>query len=152
MVAEQQEHKVCQQAADLKTCLADVIKQCNEDQLLSKLGLVLFEQLGKEYPDMLCTIIAAEGAITNIAGMTQMNPPVKDLREYPNTHINRVLSVTKMQASTGIVIIYTDYATHLNLFDLLGVAHHCPTEPSIFDKGQFTTRKGPPDAARGTTS
>jgi splicing factor 3B subunit 1 len=30
-----------------------VIKQCGEDQLLSKLGLVLFEQLGETYPDTL---------------------------------------------------------------------------------------------------
>jgi splicing factor 3B subunit 1 len=58
-----------------------VIKQCGEDQLLSKLGLVLFEQLGEEYPDTLGSIIAAEGVITNVVGMTQMNPPVKDLCE-----------------------------------------------------------------------
>jgi splicing factor 3B subunit 1 len=76
--------KVRQQAADLTTRLAVVIKQCGEDQLLSKLGLVLFEQLGEEYPDTLGSIIAAEGAIANVVGMTQMNPPVKDLREYPN--------------------------------------------------------------------
>jgi splicing factor 3B subunit 1 len=43
---------------------------------------VLFEQLGEEYPDTLGSIIAAEGAIANVVGMTQMNPPVKDLREY----------------------------------------------------------------------
>jgi splicing factor 3B subunit 1 len=43
--------------------------------------LVLFEQLGEEYPDTLGSIIAAEGAIANVVGMTQMNPPVKDLRE-----------------------------------------------------------------------
>ncbi|KAI6006645.1 armadillo-type protein [Pisolithus orientalis] len=59
-------------------------KQCDEDQLLSKLGLVLFKQLGEEYPGMLSSIIAAEGAITNVVGMTQMNLPsppplVKDL-------------------------------------------------------------------------
>ncbi|KAG6380418.1 armadillo-type protein [Boletus reticuloceps] len=71
--------KVRQQAADLTTRLAVVIKQCGEDQLLSKLGLVLFEQLGEEYPDTLGSVIAAEGAITNVVGMTQMNPPVKDL-------------------------------------------------------------------------
>jgi splicing factor 3B subunit 1 len=59
-----------------------VIKQCGEDQLLSKLGLVLFEQLGEKYPDTLNSIIAAEGAIANVVGMTQMNPPVKDLREF----------------------------------------------------------------------
>lgn len=45
--------KVRQQAADLTTRLAVVIKQCGEDQLLSKLGVVLFEQLGEEYPDTL---------------------------------------------------------------------------------------------------
>lgn len=73
--------KVRQQAADLTARLAVVIKQCGEDQLLSKLGLVLFEQLGEEYPDTLGSIIAAEGAIANVVGMTQMNPPVKDLRE-----------------------------------------------------------------------
>jgi splicing factor 3B subunit 1 len=73
--------KVRQQAADLTTRLAIVIKQCGEDQLLSKLGLVLFEQLGEEYPDTLGSIIAALGAIANVVGMTQMNPPVKDLRE-----------------------------------------------------------------------
>ena len=58
-----------------------MIKQCGEDQLLSKLGLVLFEQLGEEYPDTLGSIIAAEGVIANVVGMTQMNPPVKDLCE-----------------------------------------------------------------------
>lgn len=68
-----------QQAADLTTRLAIVIKQCGEDQQLRTLGLVLFEQLGEEYPDTLGSIIAAEGAIANVVGMTQMNPPVKDL-------------------------------------------------------------------------
>ncbi|OJA18223.1 hypothetical protein AZE42_12225 [Rhizopogon vesiculosus] len=37
--------KVRQQAADLTTRLVVVIKQCEEVQLLSKLGLVLFGQL-----------------------------------------------------------------------------------------------------------
>lgn len=45
--------KVRQQAADLTSKLAIVIKQCEEDSLLSKLGVVLFEQLGEEYPDTL---------------------------------------------------------------------------------------------------
>ena len=71
--------KVRRQAADLTTRLAIVIKQCGEDQQLRTLGLVLFEQLGEEYPDTLGSIIAAEGAIANVVGMTQMNPPVKDL-------------------------------------------------------------------------
>ncbi|KAI6000187.1 hypothetical protein F5J12DRAFT_784496 [Pisolithus orientalis] len=41
-------------------------KQCDKDQLLSKLGLVLFKQLGEEYPGMLGSIIATEGAIANV--------------------------------------------------------------------------------------
>ncbi len=55
---------------------------------MSKLGLILFEQLGEEYPDTLGSIIAAEGAIANVVGMTQMNPPVKDLREFPLTTVD----------------------------------------------------------------
>ncbi|KAJ7697325.1 armadillo-type protein [Mycena olivaceomarginata] len=47
--------------------------------MLSKLGLFLFEQLGEEYPDALGSIVAALGAVANTVGMTQMNPPVKDL-------------------------------------------------------------------------
>ena len=41
--------------------------------MLSKLGLVLFEQLEEEYldPGTLGSIIAAEGAIANVVGMTQ---------------------------------------------------------------------------------
>lgn len=73
--------KVRQQAADLTSKLAVVIKQCGEDGLLARLGVVLFEQLGEEYPDTLGSIIAAEGAIANVVGMTQMSPPIKDLRE-----------------------------------------------------------------------
>ncbi|KAF7292797.1 SF3b1 domain-containing protein [Mycena indigotica] len=78
--------QVRQQAADLTTRLVIVINQSGEDQLLSKLGLVLFEQLGEEYPDTLRSITAAEGAIANAVGMTRMNPPVNDLlhRMTPN--------------------------------------------------------------------
>ena len=68
-----------QQAADLTTKLAMVIKQCGEDALLSNLGVVLFEQLGEEFPESLASIIQAENAIANVVGMTHMNPPVKDL-------------------------------------------------------------------------
>ncbi|KIN97857.1 hypothetical protein M404DRAFT_1005807 [Pisolithus tinctorius Marx 270] len=75
--------KVCQQTADLTMRLTIIIiKQCDEDQLLSKLGLVLFEQLGEEYPGMLGSIIAAEGAIASVVGMTQMNLPPPGERSF----------------------------------------------------------------------
>ena len=69
--------KVRQQAADLTMHLAVVIKQCGEDQLLRKPGLVLFEQLSEEYSDTLCSIIAAEGVIANMVCMMQMDPLAK---------------------------------------------------------------------------
>ena len=72
--------------------MAVVIKQCGEDQLLSKLDLVLFEQLGEEYPDTLGSIIAAEGAIENVVGMTQMNLLVKDLCEPSQKEIMILVS------------------------------------------------------------
>ena len=62
--------------------------------MLSKLGLVLFKQLGEEYLDTLGSIIAAEGAIANVVGMTQMNPPVKDLRKCPNFQSDNVACLT----------------------------------------------------------
>ena len=61
--------KVHQQAVDLTTRLAIVIKQCSEDQQLHTLGLILFKQLGKEYPDTLGSIIAAEGVIANVVSL-----------------------------------------------------------------------------------
>lgn len=71
--------KTRQQAADLTSKLALVIKQCEEEALLSKLGVVLFEQLGEEFPEALASIITAESSIANVVGMSQMNPPIRDL-------------------------------------------------------------------------
>ncbi|KAE8242501.1 hypothetical protein A4X13_0g7129 [Tilletia indica] len=71
--------KTRQQAADLVTKLAVVIRHCGEDALLSKLGVGLFEQLGEEFPEALASIISAISAVANVVGMTQMNPPIKDL-------------------------------------------------------------------------
>ena len=54
---------VRQQAADLISKIAKVMKICEEEQLMGHLGVVLYEYLGEEYPEVL-------GSIT---------PPVKDL-------------------------------------------------------------------------
>ena len=45
--------KVRMLAADLTIRVAPIVKTNGEDQLLSKLGVVIFEQLGEEYPDAL---------------------------------------------------------------------------------------------------
>ncbi|KAE8227615.1 hypothetical protein CF326_g7484, partial [Tilletia indica] len=61
--------KTRQQAADLVTKLAVVIRHCGEDALLSKLGVGLFEQLGEEFPEALaCRLSAISGCIAKAIG------------------------------------------------------------------------------------
>eukprot|EP00730_Choanoeca_flexa_P013720 TRINITY_DN5630_c0_g1_i1.p1 TRINITY_DN5630_c0_g1~~TRINITY_DN5630_c0_g1_i1.p1 ORF type:complete len:1239 (+),score=416.89 TRINITY_DN5630_c0_g1_i1:132-3848(+) len=71
--------KVRQQAADLVTRVAVVMKKCEEDKLLNQLGVVLYEYLGEEYPEVLGSILGGLKAIVNVVGMERMQPPIKDL-------------------------------------------------------------------------
>lgn len=71
--------KVRMQAADLITRIAPVLKVCKQDQLMGHLGVVLFEYLGEEYPEVLGSILAALKAIVNVIGMAKMTPPIKEL-------------------------------------------------------------------------
>ncbi|KAL7138292.1 hypothetical protein ABFS83_10G152600 [Erythranthe nasuta] len=71
--------KVRQQAADLISRIAVVMKQCAEEQLMGHLGVVLYEYLGEEYPEVLGSILGALKSIVNVIGMTKMTPPIKDL-------------------------------------------------------------------------
>ncbi|XP_044957259.1 splicing factor 3B subunit 1-like [Hordeum vulgare subsp. vulgare] len=71
--------KVRQQAADLISRIAIVMKQCQEERLMGHLGVVLYEYLGEEYPEVLGSILGALKAIVNVIGMTKMTPPIKDL-------------------------------------------------------------------------
>ncbi|KAI9840798.1 MAG: hypothetical protein M1838_003895 [Thelocarpon superellum] len=70
---------VRQQAADLISRIAMVMKQCGEDALMGKLGVVLYEYLGEEYPEVLGSILGALRAIVTVVGITSMQPPIKDL-------------------------------------------------------------------------
>lgn len=70
---------VRQQAADLISRIAVVMKQCGEDALMGKLGIVLYEYLGEEYPEVLGSILGALRAIVTVVGISQMQPPIKDL-------------------------------------------------------------------------
>eukprot|EP01117_Protostelium_nocturnum_P000860 TRINITY_DN1116_c0_g1_i1.p1 TRINITY_DN1116_c0_g1~~TRINITY_DN1116_c0_g1_i1.p1 ORF type:complete len:1104 (-),score=251.26 TRINITY_DN1116_c0_g1_i1:164-3475(-) len=71
--------KVRQQAADLISRIAVVMKACGEEQLMAHLGVVLYEYLGEEYPEVLGSILGALKAIVNVIGMNKMTPPIKDL-------------------------------------------------------------------------
>ncbi|CAO3647932.1 unnamed protein product [Cunninghamella echinulata] len=71
--------KVRQQAADLISRIATVMKTCGEEKLMSQLGQILYEYLGEEYPEVLGSILGALKAIVNVIGMASMTPPIKDL-------------------------------------------------------------------------
>ncbi|KAF1808135.1 ARM repeat-containing protein [Eremomyces bilateralis CBS 781.70] len=70
---------VRQQAADLVSRIAMIMKQCGEDHLMGKLGTVLYEYLGEEYPEVLGSILGALRSIVTVVGINQMQPPIKDL-------------------------------------------------------------------------
>jgi splicing factor 3B subunit 1 len=67
------------QAADLIGRIATVMKACGEDQFMGHLGVVLYEYLGEEYPEVLGSILGALRAIVNVIDMTKMTPPIRDL-------------------------------------------------------------------------
>mmetsp|Transcript_12518 Transcript_12518/g.18244 ORF Transcript_12518/g.18244 Transcript_12518/m.18244 type:complete len:550 (-) Transcript_12518:465-2114(-) len=71
--------RIRMQAADLVAKIAGVMQGCGEDMLMGRMGVVLFECLGEEYPDVLGSILGALKAIVNVIGMTKMTPPIKDL-------------------------------------------------------------------------
>ncbi|GAA5815036.1 Splicing factor 3B subunit 1 [Mucor flavus] len=71
--------KVRQQAADLISRIAVVMKSCGEEKLMSQLGQILYEYLGEEYPEVLGSILGALKGIVNVIGMASMTPPIKDL-------------------------------------------------------------------------
>lgn len=70
---------VRQQAADLIARVAPVMMTCGEELLLGRLGLILFELLGEEYPDVLGSILGALNAIVSVIGMDRMTPPIGEL-------------------------------------------------------------------------
>ncbi|OQE23041.1 hypothetical protein PENSTE_c009G05993 [Penicillium steckii] len=70
---------VRQQAADLISRIANAMKECGEDALMGKLGIVLYEYLGEEYPEVLGSILGALRSIVTVVGINQMQPPIRDL-------------------------------------------------------------------------
>jgi hypothetical protein len=65
--------------ADLIARIAIVMKTCQEEKLMGHLGVVLYEYLGEEYPEVLGSILGALKGIVNVIGMHKMTPPIKDL-------------------------------------------------------------------------
>jgi splicing factor 3B subunit 1 len=70
---------VRKQAADLLARIAPVLKTCGEESRMGQLAVVLYENLGEEYPEVLGSILGALKSIVSVIGMERMTPPIKDL-------------------------------------------------------------------------
>ena len=55
------------------------MKTCGAEGLMGRLGVILYEYLGEEYPEVLGSILGGLKAIVNVIGMPKMTPPIKDL-------------------------------------------------------------------------
>jgi splicing factor 3B subunit 1 len=71
--------KTRQLACDLVSRIAPVLATCGEENMMGRLGEILYENLGEEYPDVLGSILGALKAIVSVIGMTKMTPPIHDL-------------------------------------------------------------------------
>ncbi|KAF2151833.1 ARM repeat-containing protein [Myriangium duriaei CBS 260.36] len=70
---------VRQQASDLVSRIAITMQHCDEDTLMAKLGVILYENLGEEYPEVLGSVLGALRSIVSVVGISQMQPPIRDL-------------------------------------------------------------------------
>jgi splicing factor 3B subunit 1 len=66
-------------AADLVARVAPAMRVCGEDALLAHLGVVLFESLGEEWPDVLGSLLGGLRAVVSAVGLATMQPPPRDL-------------------------------------------------------------------------
>ena len=66
-------------AADLVCKVAPAMRVCNEDALLAHLGVVLYESLGEEWPDVLGSLLGGLRAVISSVGIAAMQPAPQDL-------------------------------------------------------------------------
>lgn len=71
--------KVRKQAVDVISGIVVVFKQCEEEQFMERLALVLYEYLGEENSQVSASILGALKAILNVTDITTMIPPLRAL-------------------------------------------------------------------------
>ncbi|ODV84895.1 hypothetical protein CANARDRAFT_28636 [[Candida] arabinofermentans NRRL YB-2248] len=75
-----QSPEVRQQAADLISKICPVLKICDEDEMIIRLGTILYESLGEVYPEVLGSILGAlKSVIANCNNIESLNPPISQL-------------------------------------------------------------------------
>ena len=86
------------------------MQACDEEKLLGHLGVVLYEYLGEEYPDVLGSILGALKAIVNVIGMTVRSrhvlhpfPMVSRLGRATNLAFNTFFQPACVKSCLGFV-------------------------------------------------
>ncbi|KAL1805586.1 hypothetical protein ACET3Z_028654 [Daucus carota] len=70
---------VRQNAADLISQIAVVLKHCEAQEFMGDLGVVLYENLAEGCPEVLGSILGALKAIVNVSDATNLQPTIKNL-------------------------------------------------------------------------
>lgn len=72
--------QVREQAADLISKFIPVVVLCQENDLLIRLGTILYESLGEIYPDVLGSILGAlHEVLVSIKNVDDLNPPIAQI-------------------------------------------------------------------------
>lgn len=66
-------------SADLMAKIANVFRVCEEYAILSKISIILYENLGEEFPEVLGSILGALRSILCTVGINKASPSIKDL-------------------------------------------------------------------------
>ena len=76
---------------------------------MGHLGVVLYEYLGEEYPEVLGSILGALKSIVNVIGMHKMTPPIKDLLPRLTPILkNRYRKYDQLKSGISWIITFLD--------------------------------------------
>lgn len=81
-ILNQLKHKnqtIRQNAADLCSIMIPIIKNCDENDMLNKLSIILYESLGEIYPEVLGSIIKCIATIIEVSNLSKLQPPVNQI-------------------------------------------------------------------------
>ena len=70
---------VRQLAAELAGSVADPLTLYGAENIVVKLGMVLFENLGEQYPDVLASVIGGLSSIIKSLGVSKVNPQTNEI-------------------------------------------------------------------------
>jgi len=143
------------QAAELAGKIAPVMKTCDEDSLMAHLGVVLYENLGEEFPAVLASILGGLTGIVNSIGMTAMQPPIKDLlprvtpilkNQNEKVQENAIALVGRIAARCPDQVIPREWMRIcFELIDMLGAKRKSIRKASVAAFGHIAQAIGPQD-------